>query len=359
MSDEFLKDLQKDLNAIKLSEDGLPSDVKDFISTGATLLDYAISNRKNGGIPVGKITEIAGLEGTGKTLLGMQIGANTQKKKGLVIYIDSEHALNSDFAKRVSLNTEKDFIYLTPSTIEEVFKHMFLLFKRIDDAEKQKKSPYDLYTVIWDSIAASPTAEDLNAENPDPTANVGLKPRILSKNLVMLLEQSGRKNVAQVFLNQLRTNIRAQPFSDPYVTTGGKALPFYASARVRLTSANKIKVGEEVVGIQTQAKVVKTRFGPPHRQTAFGIYFNRGVDDTESLIDFLVKNNGIITKAGGAKGKQFSLDGSDYINRDDFKKRILSSSPFKEEIDKRVEELMKKDLTYSSEDEEIGESTEQ
>lgn len=337
---------------VMLREDGLPSDVKKFISTGSTLLDYAIANQDNGGIPVGKITEISGLEGTGKTLFGMQICANAQKEGALIIYIDAERALNSDFAMRVGLDVNsKDFIYMPLRTVEEVFSTMFTVFHKIDESEKRGEFKYPYVVIIWDSIAATPCQEDLNAENPDPASNVGLKPRILSKNMALLLDQTGRKNVAQVFLNQLRTNIRAQAFSDPYITPGGKAIPYYSSARIRLTQKGKIKAKEEIVGILTKGRVTKTRFGPPHRECEFGIYFTKGVDDSESIIDYLANKKAIKTKAGGQKGKQYSLDGVNYMSKVEFRKTMNKDADFRKLILAEASNLLKKDLVDPDEEE--------
>lgn len=350
--EESIKESFKN-ETIILGEDGLPSDVKIFIPTGSTLLDYAITNRDGGGIPVGKITEIAGLEASGKTLLAMQICANAQKMGGLAVYMDPERALNSDFAKRVGLNVKNNFIYMCPRTVEDVFKAMFTIFHKLDEAEKENKLEYPFCVIVWDSVAASPTKEDLNAENPDPTANIGLKARILSKNVALMVEQSGRKNVAQVFLNQLRMDIKkaAVPFLDPYITTGGNAIPYYASVRIRLFKKGKIKVKDEIIGILTKAKIEKTRFGPPYRECEFGIYFAKGVDDTESLIDFLTKKKRIKTKLGGAKGKLYSINGENFYTKLEFRKKISKEEKFKQEIMLMISELMKKDLANSNEEE--------
>ena len=344
---EFTKDLIDSVNknfGYEISakmEDGSPSDVKIFIPTGSTLLDYLISNRRNGGIPVGKIAEISGLEGTGKTLLAMHICANTQKMGGLPIYIDTENAFQSDFAIRVGLVPDKDFLYAAPGSVEDVFKYIFTVLKRLDD--NKGDTGYKFVTIIWDSVAATPCAADLKEENPDPTATVGLKPRILSKNIYTLLQSAGRANVAQVFLNQLRTNIRAQPFSDPYISPGGKAIPFASSVRVRLTSKGKVKSGDQIIGINTRAKCVKTRFGPPHRDCVFPIYFTHGVDDLESIIDLLIDQKKITKKTAGRLGNRFYFKGEkkeDGLSKIDFKKRIRGNPETMNKVLDLLEEAM-------------------
>lgn len=329
---------------VSMIEDGLPTDVKLFISTGSTLLDLIISNRKDGGIPVGKITELYGHESTGKTLLAMQIAANTQKLGGLVIYIDPEHALNSDFAERVGLNLEKDFIHMTPPTMEKVFEALFKIFHWLDDLEKKNKFKYPCVSIFWDSIPSSPAQEDLDKENPNPTANVGLMSRVLSKNLKQLLGVSGRKNVALVFLNQLRTKIGAMPGEDPYNTVGGKSLPYYASVRVKLSSTGKIKdKNNEVIGITTRGEVKKTRFGPPHRKVDFEIYFTKGVDNIESLITYGKKKGAIKSKPGGQKGTIFIVDGEEF-SKIELKSKIINDPTFKDKILTMIETSLIKNL---------------
>lgn len=328
-----------------LIEDGSPSDVEIFISTGSSVLDYIISNQKNGGIPVGKITEISGLEGTGKTLLAMQICANTQKMGGIPIFIDTEHAFNSDFARRVGLDTSKNFMYITPSCVEDVFSVIFNIIHRLDKQEKEKGEKVPFVTLVWDSVAATPPKADIDDENPDPTATVGLKPRILSKNIYSLLRMTGRKKIAQVFLNQLRTNIRAQPFQDPYVTPGGKAIPFASSIRIRLMNAGKVKAKDSIVGIQAKAKCVKTRFGPPYRVAEFPIYFTHGVDDLEGTIDILVKNDKILKKKGGEAGRSmgyyFKGDSEDLrCSKVDLKQKILQDPTLQKKVETLLEEVL-------------------
>lgn len=358
-SEDFKRGIRSDLgkHVIAMDHDGLSTDVKKFISTGSTLLDYSLANRKDGGVPVGKITEIFGLNSTGKTLICMQICANAQKEGALVVYIDPEWALNSDFAMRVGLDTKhENFIHMHPNTMEDVFTAMFKLFHKLDEAEKNKTMHFPYVVLVWDSIPAAPPKEDVDAENPNPTSNIGLIPRVLSKNLKMLLATSGRKNVAQIFINQVRSRIGAMPGQSPWVTTGGNALPFYASCRIFLKNKGKIKTKKtkEVVGINVLAEVVKTRFGPPYRRAEFQVYFNKGVDDTLSLISYLKDRDLIKSRKGGRYGTLFYIpeDEKDDGKRDsnpalselNFKKKILTDKDFRERILKIVDHNMVKSL---------------
>ncbi len=351
----LVREINKDIGeeTLWLMEDGSPSEVKDFISTGSTLLDYCISNQANGGIPVSKITEISGLEGTGKTLLAMQICANTQKAGGLAIYIDTENAFVPDFAERIGLDVKNNFIYANPTTVEDVFTTIFATLHRVDAMEKSTKTlPFKFVTIVWDSVAATPTSKDVSDENPDPGATVGYKPRILSKNIYTLIKTAGRNRVALVFLNQLRMKINSTPFSDPYIEPGGKAIPFASSVRVRLKLKGKIKVGEQVVGTQVVGVVQKTRFGPPYRQCEFGVFFKNGVDDTESIIEMIVEKGAIGSKSGGPKGKMLFFKGeTEAYTRSEFKAKMKSDPQFTKRVMELVEGAMVEDLWGSESDE--------
>ncbi len=347
LSKLIIKNINTELDGEKayLMEDGSPSDVKTFISTGSTLLDYIVSNQRDGGIPVGKVVEISGLEGTGKSLLATQICANTQKMGGLPIYIDTESAFNSDFAKRLGLDVKNNFVYSCPETVEDVFKTIFTVLHALDEKEKQGTTNTPFVCIVWDSVAATPTGADVAEENPDPTSTVGLKPRILSKNISTLLGATGRQNVALVFLNQLRTNIRAQPFQDPYVTPGGKAIPFAASIRVRLANKGKVKADDTIVGIQCEAKCVKTRFGPPYQACEFPIYFTHGVDDTEAIMNKLVKHLFVEKVSRGRKGNAFKLKGDDKEYTDiEFKREFKTNPAMKKKVLDYLEKVMIKQM---------------
>lgn len=352
LSKLIIKNINSELEGEKswMIEDGSPSDVKDFISTGSTLLDYIVSNRRDGGFPVSKISSINGLEGTGKSLIATQLLANAQKKGYLCVYIDTESAFNSDFAKRLGLDTKNNFVYATPESVEEAFKIIFSILHSLDEQEKSGQQP-PYVCIVWDSVAATPTEIDVTAENPDPTATVGLKPRILSKNISTLLGTSARKNVALIFLNQLRTNIKAQPFQDPYIEPGGKAIPFAASIRVRLANKGKVKVGDDIVGIQVEAKCLKTRFGPPYRACEFPVYFTHGIDDAEAVIARLVKQGTIKKVSKGRNGNVFVLPGNEREFTDiELKKEFRNNPETKKQILNLLDEVMIKKMIDPNEE---------
>ena len=341
----------KDEVAFVLMEDSV-SDVERWVSTGCRELDYKISNSPKGGIPIGKITEIAGLEGTGKSLMAMQIMANAQRDGGLAVYIDTEQGLNSDFAERVGLDISKGFIHVTSITVEDVFILINEISAELKDmeaeAKKKKVDPeYKFAVVIWDSVAATNPKADLIAENPDPTSTVALKPRILSKNVPLLLKTAWKQNIGFVFINQLRMIIGAMPGQDKYVSVGGKAIPYYSSLRIRLQSIGKMKDKSDnsIYGIKTRATVKKTRFGPPLRKAEFPIYFSYGIDNEESVRDVLSKSGHIVRVSKGRNGVGYKLKGeTEDCSLPELKHRMRFDKTTKDLIETYLSEVLVKDL---------------
>ncbi len=270
-----------------------PTDVKEFISTGSTLLDYIVSNRRNGGVPVGKFTEISGQEASGKSLLAAQILANAQKKGGIAVLIDTENAANPDFMTRVGVDLSK-LLYLQPGTVEKCFEAM----EKCIGVARARNLTCPV-VVVWDSVAATPPQAEIEGDY-DPNSRMGLMAKALAKGLRKLGDTVGKDRITVVFTNQLKQNPGAGPYADPWVTPGGKAIPYHASVRVRLQQSTKLKDDEnEVKAIRTLAKCVKTRLGPPLRSTYFEIHFDKGVDDVNSLLTFLHEQAGEISKANG------------------------------------------------------------
>ena len=349
---ELTKRLTKDLKdlMITLDHDDTAATPDFWISTGCTAVDYAISNQRSGGLPSNRVISVAGPPGSGKSLMAAHICAATQKAGGLPIYLDNEHAFSYDFARRIGLDTEHNFMLPeAPESVEDVFSFLFSLGHQIDELQKNGDWPYKFITVIWDSVASTPCRADLSTENPDPAANVGLKPRILSKNLSTFLNTCAKKNIMLVCLNQLRTNIRALPFQDPWVEPGGNALPFYSSVRLRLFPGGKIKTEDkETIGIKTTAEVIKTRFGPPFRKCTFPIYFTHGIDDTESILACVLEKNGLQEISGGQKGKLLAFNGEPKdtaIPKLEFKKKLMFDEAFKSKVLDAFEKVMALDLS--------------
>jgi recombination protein RecA len=291
-----LNKMNKDSDQVAFFLDGresTPTDFTDFISTGATMLDVAISNRENGGIAVGRITELTGLEGSGKSLIGAQLIANTQRRGGVGVLIDTETAVNAEFFKAVGIDMNK-LVYVQLQTVEEIFDAITTI---IEEVRKDPKKRDKLVTIVVDSVAAASTKKEMEADfGKDGYATD--KAIIISKAMRKITGLLGRERIALVFTNQLRQKMNAMAFSDPWTTSGGKAIAFHASTRLRLSLLGKISNSSgDVIGVKVKANVVKNRLGPPHRTAEFEIYFNRGIDDLGSWLKVL-KENKMVKQAG-------------------------------------------------------------
>lgn len=292
---ESLNKINKDGDQVAFFLDGredTPTDFTDFISTGATMLDVAISNRANGGIAVGRITELTGLEGSGKSLIGAQLIANTQKRGGVGVLIDTETAVNPEFFKAVGIDTNK-LVYVHLQTVEEIFDAITNIIEKVRSGKEKNK----LVTIVVDSVAAASTKKEMEADfGKDGYATD--KAIIISKAMRKITGLLGRERIALVFTNQLRQKMNAMAFSDPWTTSGGKAIAFHASTRLRLNLMGKISNSNgDVIGVKVKANIVKNRLGPPHRTAEFEIYFNRGIDDLGAWLK-VMKELKLVKQAG-------------------------------------------------------------
>lgn len=351
---KFLRGVKNDLKDeyVFLEEDGSIEDVTTFVPSGCSALDYIMTNRKDGGYPVGKIVEVTGMPGTGKTLVAIHACAEAQKMGALCIYLDPENAFQDDFAKRVGLDiTAPSFLRPSPPppTIEALFSFLFSISSQIDEMKKAGEWPFTFVFIVWDSVASTPPHEELEKTNPDPTATVGLVPRVISKNLKTFLTTMSKKDICLFCLNQLRNNIKAMPGQDPYVAPGGNAIPFYASIRLRLKSIGRLKDKDgEVLGIETEVEVKKTRFGPPFRKTTFPIYFTHGIDDPQSILDVIEKKEAMKTINRGKLGKFIKFkDQADEeaIKIVEFKRKFLTDDVFRKKVMEIFEKAMTRDMS--------------
>lgn len=327
---DSLNKLNKDSDQIAFFLDGkesTPTDFTDFISTGATMLDVAISNRANGGIAVGRITELTGLEGSGKSLVGAQLIANTQKRGGVGVLIDTETAVNPEFFRAVGIDTNK-LVYVHLQTVEEIFDAITVIIEKVRTGKEKNK----LVTIVVDSVAAASTKKEMEADfGKDGYATD--KAIIISKAMRKITGLLGRERIALVFTNQLRQKMNAMAFSDPWTTSGGKAIAFHASTRLRLSLMGKISNSSgDVIGVKVKANCVKNRLGPPHRTAEFEIYFNRGIDDTGAWLKMmkelkLVKQGGAwyvyTDPTTGEETKFQSKDFAAFLEEDEVRKELL------------------------------------
>ena len=267
-----------------------PTDVTDWISTGSTLLDLAISNRPHGGLAAGRITEINGLEGSGKSLIGAHALASTQKKGGLAVYIDTESAVSAEFLQAIGIDTDS-MLYIHLETIEDIFDTIETIVAKIRESSKDK-----LVTILVDSLAAASTKVEMDADF-DKDGWATSKAIVLSKAMRKITQLIARQRVCLIFTNQLRQKLGVM-FGDPWTTSGGKALPFHASTRIRLKNMGQIKdTKKNTIGIKIRAQVIKNRLGPPLRSAEFPLYFDKGIDDYGSWLG-IMKDHKLVKQAG-------------------------------------------------------------
>jgi len=305
-----------------------PTDLTEWVSTGSSLLDLAISNRPNGGIPVGRITELTGLEASGKSLIGAHLLANTQKQKGLAVYIDTENAMNEEFARAIGIDI-KSMLYIQLEAIEDIFEVIENIILKIRESDNNR-----LVTIIVDSVAGATTKVEQEADfEKDGWATS--KAIIISKAMRKMTQLIGRQRICLVFTNQLRVRLGVS-FGDPYTTSGGKALGFHASCRLRLKAAGQIKAKvdgkEQVIGIKLKAQVVKNRMGPPLRIAEFQIYFDRGIDDYGSWLQ-VMKDYDLVQQGGSWYTYTDSKTGEEikFMSKE-FESKILNNPERKERV---------------------------
>jgi len=250
----------------------------DRISTGSISLDIALG----GGIPRSRITEIYGPESSGKTTLTLHVIAEAQKKGGLCAFVDAEHALDPEYAKRIGVNM-KDLLISQPDSGEQA----------LDIVESLVRSG-SLDLIVIDSVAALTPRAEIEGEMGDQ--QMGLQARLMSKALRKLTAIAQKSDTAIIFINQIRMKIGVM-FGNPETTTGGNALKFYSSVRVEVRQAAKIQSGEEIIGNRVKSKVVKNKTAPPFRTAEFDIFYNEGISYLSDLINAGVKYD-VVKRAG-------------------------------------------------------------
>ncbi len=256
-----------------------PSQDIQAIPTGSMTLDIALGI---GGLPKGRVVEIYGPESSGKTTLTLHVIAEAQKQGGTAAFIDAEHALDPQYARRLGVNTD-DLLISQPDTGEQALEIADMLVR---------SGSVDVLVV--DSVAALTPKAEIEGEMGD--SHVGLQARLMSQALRKLTANIKRSNTLVIFINQIRMKIGVM-FGNPETTTGGNALKFYSSVRLDIRRIGTVKKGEDVIGSETRVKVVKNKVAPPFRQAEFQILYNEGISRLGEMIELGVQLK-LIDKAG-------------------------------------------------------------
>ncbi len=263
---------------MRLGDGGVANDIQ-VISTGSIALDTALGI---GGFPRGRVVEIYGPESSGKTTLALQVIAEVQKIGGAAAFIDAEHALDASYATKLGVNIE-DLLVSQPDHGEQALE--------VADALVRSGA---IDVIVVDSVAALTPKAEIEGDMGD--SHMGLQARLMSQALRKLTANIKKFNTLVIFINQIRMKIGVM-FGSPETTTGGNALKFYASIRLDIRRTGAIKKGDEVIGNETQIKVLKNKLAPPFRTVQVEILYGEGISRTSEIIDLGVEQ-GVIDKSG-------------------------------------------------------------
>ncbi len=290
----------------------------EIIPTGATSLDVALGI---GGLPRGRIVEIYGPESSGKTTVALHAVANAQKAGGVAAFIDAEHALDPEYARKLGVDTDA-LLVSQPDSGEQALEIADMLIR---------SGALDI--IVIDSVAALVPRAEIDGEMGD--SHVGLQARLMSQALRKMTGAINGSGTTAIFINQLREKIGVM-FGSPETTTGGKALKFYASVRLDVRRIETLKDGTDMVGNRTKVKIVKNKLAPPFKIAEFDIMYGQGISREGSLLDLGVET-GIVRKAGA----WYTYDGDQLGQGKENSRNFLRDNPdLADELEKRIKEHM-------------------
>ena len=290
----------------------------EVIPTGSIALDIALGI---GGLPRGRVIEIYGPESSGKTTVALHAVANAQKAGGIAAFIDAEHALDPEYAKKLGVDTDA-LLVSQPDTGEQALEIMDMLIR---------SGAIDV--VVIDSVAALVPKAEIEGEMGD--SHVGLQARLMSQALRKITGALSASGTTAIFINQLREKIGVF-FGSPETTTGGKALKFYASVRMDIRRIETLKEGTDAVGNRTRVKIVKNKVAPPFKQAEFDILYGVGISREGGLIDLGVEH-GFIRKSGA----WYTYEGDQLGQGKENARGFLRDNPdLADEIEKKIKEKL-------------------
>ena len=312
--DETISNLEKTYGkgTIMKLGDGVINPVES-ISTGSLTLDFALGI---GGVPRGRIVEIYGPESSGKTTLCLHIIAEAQKKGGLAAFIDVEHALDVNYAKRLNVDTT-NLLLSQPDFGEQALEIVDTLIRS-----------NALDVIVIDSVAALVPRSEIEGEMGDP--QMAMQARLMSQALRKLTGAISKSKTCVIFTNQLRSKIGVM-FGNPETTTGGNALKFYASVRLDIRRIAALKDGQNVVGNRTKVKIVKSKVAPPFKEVEFDILYNEGISKAGDIIDLATDRN-ILKKSGS----WFTYREDRFQGREQLKQKMLEDPALFEALENDV-----------------------
>ncbi|MBF9073798.1 recombinase RecA [Streptacidiphilus fuscans] len=290
----------------------------EVIPTGSIALDVALGV---GGLPRGRVVEVYGPESSGKTTLTLHAVANAQKAGGIVAFVDAEHALDPEYAKKLGVDTDA-LLVSQPDTGEQALEITDMLIR---------SGAVDL--IVIDSVAALVPRAEIEGEMGD--SHVGLQARLMSQALRKITGALNQTKCTAIFINQLREKVGVM-FGSPETTTGGRALKFYASVRLDIRRIETLKDGTEAVGNRTRVKVVKNKVASPFKQAEFDIIYGQGISREGSLIDMGVEH-GFIRKSGA----WYTYEGDQLGQGKENARNFLRDNPdLADEVEKKIKEKL-------------------